>query len=547
MRASSLFPVRLTLWRVIAGLILAAGAYATWVRFFRGLGASTNLSDQFPWGLWIGFDLLVGVGIAAGGFVVAATVHIFRIEKYEPIARPAVLTAFLGYLLVIVALLFDLGRPYRIWHPLVMWNPHSVMFEVAWCVVLYTTVLALEFSPLVLERLRWKRALHVMRTIYVPLVIAGVLLSTMHQSSLGTLYVIVPDKLHGLWYTPLLPVFFFITAIAAGLAMTIFESFMSYRAFGKRLEDELLEGLARVIVVVLGVYAVWKFQDLAGRGNLGLAFQITPESTLFWGEMGLGVILPIFLFAIPKVRHSQHGLFFGAMLTVTGFIVNRLNVSVTGMQRWSGVSYVPSWMEFAVTMSIVTAGFIAFYYAVKYLPVFHHLPEHEEASLPSRHGHAAPVFVPERRIAPVFRGEVLAGLWALLFVGAIAVGLTTNKHMSAEAVAALNGTEAPANDPAAEARAARTAALPMTLPADHTFMTGPDSPGRVTFRHESHVDPAIPKCATCHASLFSMQEPGKPLTGMMNMDSAHGPLCGSCHNGTGAFKVDENCDVCHQP
>jgi c(7)-type cytochrome triheme protein len=428
-----------------------------------------------------------------------------------------------------------------------MWNPHSVMFEVAWCVTLYTAVLALEFSPLVLERLRWKRALHVMRTIYVPLVIAGVLLSTMHQSSLGTLYVIVPDKLNGLWYTPLLPVFFFITAIAGGLGITIFESFMSYRAFGKRLDDELLEGIARVIVVVLGVYAVWKFQDLAGRGNLGLAFQVTPESTLFWGEMGLGVILPMLLFAIPKVRHNQHGLFFGAMLTVTGFIVNRLNVAVTGMQRWSGVSYMPSWMEFAVTMSIVAAGFIAFYYAVKYLPVFHRVAEEEEASLPRRHGQAAPVFVPERRIAPVFRGEVLAALWVLLFIGAVAVGLTTNKHVNGEAVAALNGAQATAADPAIAARAARTAALPMDLPADFTFDAGADSPGRVTFSHLSHVNQAEPKCATCHAALFSMQAPGKPLTGELNMDSTHGALCGSCHNGTGAFKVDENCDVCHQP
>jgi len=222
----------ITFWRGIAAIVLATGLYATAVRFGWGLGASTNLSDGFPWGIWIGFDVLVGVGLAAGGFTITATVHLFNLERFRPIVRPTVLTAFLGYLLVVIGLLFDLGRPYRIWHPLIMWNPHSVMFEVAWCVMLYNTVLALEFSPMVLERLNLKTPLKIVRTITVPVVIAGVILSTLHQSSLGTLYVILPDKLHGFWYTPWLPVFFFLSAIAAGLSMVILESFLSFRAFG---------------------------------------------------------------------------------------------------------------------------------------------------------------------------------------------------------------------------------------------------------------------------------------------------------------------------
>jgi len=171
---------RLTFWSGVFIVLMALGAYATYVRFVQGLGASTNLSDKFPWGLWIGFDILCGVGLAAGGFTIAATVHIFNLKRYEPIVRPAILTAFLGYLLVILALMFDLGRPYRVWHPLVMWNPHSVMFEVGWCVTLYTTVLALEFSPVVLERLGLHKALKLVHTALVPLVILGVLLSTLH-------------------------------------------------------------------------------------------------------------------------------------------------------------------------------------------------------------------------------------------------------------------------------------------------------------------------------------------------------------------------------
>lgn len=515
---------RLTLWQGVLLTVLAAGLYATVLRFAQGLGAATNLSDDFPWGLWIGFDVLVGVGLAAGGFVVAATVHVFRVERYEAIARPAVLTAFLGYLLVVVALLFDLGLPYRIWHPLVMWNPHSVMFEVAWCVTLYTTVLALEFSPLVFERFGWKKPLKWMHSIYVPLVIVGVLLSTLHQSSLGSLYVIVPDKLHGLWYSPLLPVFFFLTAVAGGLAMTIFESFMSYRAFGKRLEPELLAGIARVIVVVLGVYAMIKVQDLAGRGNLGLVFQFTPESVLFWGEAGLGVLLPMGLFALKRVRTSERGLFFAAMLTVMGFIINRLNVAVTGMAASSGVTYVPSWMEFAVTASIVGMGFLLFSLAVKYLPIF---PK-EELPPPG----VDPILVRRR---PALSRPVLAGLWVLLAIGMVGVAASSPK-------AGVEKGKAPAVTAAAPAEASL-----LKLPAPYTFPTAAESPGPVTFDHEVHAAMADNQCRACHVSLFRLTEPGKPVSGKLTYEAIHeGPLCASCHDGKKAFAVEADCANCHR-
>src|SRR5271169_5515315 len=261
---------KITVWRVIFAAILACGLYATWLRIFYGLGGSTNLSDKFPWGIWIAFDVMCGVGLAAGGFTLVAVVHIFNIERYKPILRPAILTAFLGYVLVVLALMFDLGLPYRIWHPLVMWNPHSVMFEVAWCVTLYTTVLALEFAPVVLERFHLDRALKVMRIALIPLVILGVILSTLHQSSLGSLFLIVPEKLYPLWYTPILPLLFYVSAIAVGLAMTIFESWHSSRAFGRALELPLLASMGRVLAVVLSVYLWIRFLDLSHRHVFGL-------------------------------------------------------------------------------------------------------------------------------------------------------------------------------------------------------------------------------------------------------------------------------------
>ena len=201
------FP-KLTVWRAIFAAIMLSGLYATYLRVMYGLGGSTNLSDKFPWGIWIGFDVMCGVGLAAGGFTLVAMVHIFNIEAYKPVLRPAILTAFLGYSLVVVGLLFDLGRPDRLWHPLVMWNPHSVMFEVAWCVTLYSTVLFLEFLPMVFEKFGMHKPLEWIHRISVPLMILGVLLSTLHQSSLGTLFLIVPEKLYALWYTPILPLLF---------------------------------------------------------------------------------------------------------------------------------------------------------------------------------------------------------------------------------------------------------------------------------------------------------------------------------------------------
>jgi Ni/Fe-hydrogenase subunit HybB-like protein len=360
----------MSFWRLVFLVLAAAGTVAAAMRFTRGLGAATNLSDQFPWGLWIGFDVLTGVGLAAGGFTITAAVYIFNLKRFTPIIRPTVLTAFLGYLFVIFALLFDLGQPHRIWHALVMWNPRSVMFEVAWCVMLYTTVLALEFSPIVFERLNLERPRRIMRAISVPLVIVGVILSTLHQSSLGSLYLIVPEKLHPLWYSPLLPVFFFTSAIAAGLAMVIVESYLCQRAFNHHLAMDLLEPLGRVMVVVLSVYGILRLQDLARRGALAGLRQPDYEGTMFLLEIGLGVLLPILLLAIPRIRGTQPGLVTGAFLAVLGFVMNRMNVSVTGMERASGVTYLPSWMEFAVSIGLVAAGFAIFGLAVRYLPIF---------------------------------------------------------------------------------------------------------------------------------------------------------------------------------
>jgi len=377
-----MFQPRITFWKGILAAVLAAGAYATVLRFTRGLGATTNLSDAFPWGLWIGFDVMCGVMLAAGGFTLTATVYIFHLKKFQPIVRPTILTAFLGYLLVVVALLYDLGRGYRIWHPLVMWNPRSVMFEVAWCVTLYTTVLSLEFAPAIFERLRMEKLLKIQHAVSIPLVILGVILSTLHQSSLGSLYLIVPNKLHPLWYTPLLPLLFFVSAICVGLAMTIFESCMTSRHFGKHLEISLLRSLGRTLLVALCVYSVIRFQDLYERGVLKLVAQRSYEANLFLLEVVMGLAVPIGLLMVPKFRESAGGLYLSSVLVVLGFVTNRMNVAITGMESSAGMHYFPKWTELAVTASIIGVAFAIFALAVKYLPIFQAENGHEAALEP---------------------------------------------------------------------------------------------------------------------------------------------------------------------
>lgn len=358
-----------TFWQWVFAVLMALAAYATYIRIFYGLGGATHLSDQFPWGIWVGFDILCGVGLAAGGFTLAAIVHIFNIEEFKPVVRPAILTAFLGYVLVVVALMFDLGQPHRVWHPLIHWNPRSVMFEVGWCVTLYTTVLFLEFLPVVLERLGLKKARRVLRGVMLPIIIMGVILSTLHQSSLGSLYLIANGKLNTLWYTPLLPVLFYVSAIAVGLAMTIFESWHSSKAFGRELEWPLIQKLSRALAVVIAVYLTMRFLDLNHRGAWSALEDPGWESRLFVLEIMLTAV-PMLLLFRERTRQNPHTMYVAVTMFLFGFVVNRLNIAVTGMERASGVTYIPKWTEVVITLAIVAAGFAIFSLAAKHLPIF---------------------------------------------------------------------------------------------------------------------------------------------------------------------------------
>jgi Ni/Fe-hydrogenase subunit HybB-like protein len=276
-------------------------------------------------------------------------------------------------------LLFDLGRPWYIWHQLIYMNPHSVMFEVGMCVMTYTTVLFFEFLPNVFERFNLQAPIKWIKEIYPVLIVVGILLSTLHQSSLGSLYLIMPTKLHPFWYSPALPFFFFGSAVAVGLAMTIFESTQSSRALGRQLELPVLVTLGGALLVALWVNALLRFEDFWHRGLLGQIVKPSYEAYFLWAELLMAFVIPITLLSFKKVRLSPNGLYWASVISLLGFITNRLNVGIIGFETYVGHHYLPKWTEFSVTLMIIAMGFALFGVAVKYLPIF---PDEEHAVEP---------------------------------------------------------------------------------------------------------------------------------------------------------------------
>jgi Ni/Fe-hydrogenase subunit HybB-like protein len=351
-------------------VLVAIGGAAALYRFFVGLGASTNLTDHVPWGLWVAVDVLSGVALAAGGFGITAAVYIFNMKKYKPIVRPAILTAWIGYTVVVMGLVIDIGKPLAFWHPLVMWNPRSVMFEVVVCITLYSMVLALEFAPAFLERFKLTGLHKFLKLFTFPLVIAGIVLSFLHQSSLGGFFLIMPHKVPALWYTPNLPYMFYISAIALGLAMVSFESIMSARAFKRQPEMDILEGLGRGAMITLGIYLAAKFGDMAYRGALPAIFTSGKASLFFLLEIVVGAVVPIILYAQKSVRQSVSGLLLAASCVMAGTVLNRFNVNFFA-QAGPNTSYFPSIVEILVTVGLVSLMILLYRLAVMYLPVFH--------------------------------------------------------------------------------------------------------------------------------------------------------------------------------
>lgn len=369
-----------TPFNIVAAIILCVGIPVAVIRFTQGLATATNLTDNYPWGLWIGFDVLVGVALAAGGFVLGSAVHLFGMRQYYALVRPAILTGFLGYFFVVIGLCFDLGRCWRLPYPMcVSFGVTSVMFLVGWHVALYLTVQFLEFCPAIFEWLNLKKLRKWVGWLTIGATVFGVILSTLHQSALGALFLLAKGKVHPLWYSPFIPVFFFISAIIAGLSMVIFESMLSHRIFHHQVanhdpakSDRLVVGLGKAASVLLFTYFCLKWLGVAHGQHWDLLN--TSYGHWFLLEVFGFVLLPCLLFALAVRRQSATLVRFTSVLTVLGIVLNRLNVSIITFQWNLEDRYFPHWMEFTVTISIVTVGLLTFRWIVNRMPVLYDHP-----------------------------------------------------------------------------------------------------------------------------------------------------------------------------
>lgn len=373
----------ITPFNIVAALILAVGLPIAFVRFTQGLGATTNLSNTNPWGLWIGVDVLCGVALAAGGFTLGTAVYLFGMREYHAIVRPAILTGFLGYFFVVVGLCFDLGRPWRLPYPMFLsYGVTSVMFLVGWHVALYLSCQFVEFCPAIFEWLGWKKFRKWVVRLTIGATVLGVILSTLHQSALGALFLLAPSKLHPLWYTPFLPVFFLTSAVIGGITMVIFESMLSHRVFSRQIShhdhensDRLTVGLGKAAAAALFGYFCLKWIGVAH----GLHWDLlnTPMGRWFLVEVLGFVLVPCFIFVWAVRRKSAPWVRFAAIYTVIGIILNRVNVSIIAFNWNVPDPYFPKWTEFMVTITIITVGLLTFRWIVNRMPVLWEHPEYE--------------------------------------------------------------------------------------------------------------------------------------------------------------------------
>lgn len=374
----------LTPFNLISIPVILLGIGILVQRFIYGLGSVTNLSQAYPWGLWIGFDVVTGVAFAGGAYVLTFTVYVMRLEKYHPIVRATVLNGLLAYVFYAGALVLDLGRPWNVINPIIgnSFGYNSVLFLVSWHFMLYMMAEMLEFSPAFAEWLGWKRARRILGGMTLGAVIFGVTLSTLHQSGLGALYLMAKPKIHPLWYTEFIPVLFFVSSIFAGLSMIILEGTLSHRVFGKQIDpkkhgslDDMLLGLGKGAAIALFVYYFFKLLVFVHDRQWDLL--ATKWGAWYLVELLGFVLVPCVMFTYA-VRNRRAGLLrLAAAGALIGVLLNRLNISVIAFNWQSAERYFPSWQEFIVTLTVLFTEIWVFRWIVLRMPVLreaHELP-----------------------------------------------------------------------------------------------------------------------------------------------------------------------------
>jgi Ni/Fe-hydrogenase subunit HybB-like protein len=370
-----------TPFNIISLPIMLLGFILIIIRFWKGLGSITNLTQEVPWGLWIGFDVVTGVAFAGGAYVLTFMVYILNMQKYHSIVRITVLNGFLAYVFYAGALLLDLGRPWNVINPIIgnSFGTSSVLFLVAWHFLLYMIAQLIEFSPAIAEWLGAKRARKILSGMTIAAVIFGITLSTLHQSGLGALYLMAKDKIHPLWYSEFIPVMFFVSSIFAGLSMVIFEGSISHKVFFDQISDEnhkshnsIISGLSRICAVTM--FAYFFLQLLVFVHGKHWDLLTTPMGYWYLIEMFGFVLLPMSLFIYSYKRNNIVMIKVAAVLTMLGVIINRLNVSVIGFKWTEAIRYVPTWMEIAVTLAVIFTEIWIFRWVINRMPVLKDSP-----------------------------------------------------------------------------------------------------------------------------------------------------------------------------
>lgn len=371
----------LTPFNVISIPIMILGLALIVIRFWKGLGSVTNLTQEVPWGLWIGFDVVTGVAFAGGAYVLTFMVYILNMRKYHSIVRITVLNGFLAYVFYAGALLLDLGRPWNVINPIIgnSFGTSSVLFLVAWHFLLYMIAQLIEFSPAVAEWLGAKKARKILSGMTVAAVIFGITLSTLHQSGLGALYLMAKDKIHPLWYNEFIPVMFFVSSIFAGLSMVIFEGSISHKVFFNQISEKnhkshngIIIGLSKICAVAM--FAYFFLQVLVFVHGKHWDLLSTPMGYWYLLEMLGFVLFPMLLFFLSYRRNSINLVKVAAILTMLGVILNRLNVTVIGFRWDAAIRYIPTWMELVVTLAVIFTEIWIFRWVVNRMPVLRESP-----------------------------------------------------------------------------------------------------------------------------------------------------------------------------
>lgn len=354
---------------VVIGLLaclVGVGIMAGLGRLALGLAASTALSDTYPWGIWIGFDFAL-IAVAGVGFTMAFVVHVLHLHRLQAVLRPALLAGLMGYVAVLLLLVLDLGRPDRFYHFILFWNLHSPLFEISWCVLLYTTVLAIEISPDLLRWLGWQRLLPWMARLMTPVTILGVTLSTLHQSTLGTLYLNMPHRLDPLWYTPYLPLLFLVSAVMVGFSLGMLTYQGTCCILARRVDPQVIATLGKGMCLVAGIYLALKLADLAWAGELSRLATFDRSSLLLGSELLLGIVLPLLLWWLPGGRHQSLVQWMAPLLVLLGVSLNRFNATMFAQSLPTTVTYSPHILEWLSTLGILAGAGLGWYVGVRYL------------------------------------------------------------------------------------------------------------------------------------------------------------------------------------